>query len=111
MGASFGGEKAPPLSYQKKKSYQGSPEGRAAVPDQGKHLRVTASISRAQRCFKDHSGRQQPAARLQDDAGGPSAHCGSDSLLQRAVWKAWGGGGGWSFFHGENLHLTKDFKS
>ena len=96
---------------KKKKSYQGSPEGRAAVPDQGKHLRVTASISRAQRCFKDHSGRQQPAARLQDDAGGPSAHCGSDSLLQRAVWKAWGGGGGWSFFHGENLHLTKDFNS
>lgn len=48
MGASFGGEEAPPLSYQKKKSYQGSPEGRAVDRGQGKHLRVTASISGAE---------------------------------------------------------------
>ena len=44
MGASFGGEETPPLSYQKKKkkSYQGSPEGRAVVRGQGKHLRVNS---------------------------------------------------------------------
>ena len=48
MGASFGGEEAPPLFYQKKKSYQGSPKGRAVVRGQGKHLRVTASLGRAE---------------------------------------------------------------